>query len=670
MRSAPRISPGNPRSSLRSRIAGTPRAGKAGGALAACAAVVLLLACAAGSWAQKPEDALRTKVLASGLSKPTGVAIHPVTGDIYVSELGAGRIVKVGGGDALAPGWEMNAALPKWAVKEGMSLEDWLKASLDQPGSISISTNGILYVAEQKPNGRVIGFVPDAEKGGAWNMGTAIPIPWLDQEFQWRQVTVDGYGRLYVAGTDEIGNTFMQLGSCLVRDLNGDWWVVDHGPFAQFTCFTMSGQDDFMVLGDRREGTLAWWELEKHLMLGGSPSTTEKGHELKALSIHPSGAFVLGIENSKAGTAQLMRMDPHTQQKSMMLTGLKSIGAIALDRKNGRYIVTDPVAGQVIECTFPTQPRFTDSSIKQIMRSAAMFSGLSGAAEAPAFLNNFIERLTQAASHEFSDEDATHAVDFNISDIAGKLPIVAGRIRAAAEIVGVEDDPIETVEFFILFPSKMVLTEDSVTPSLSFFTATRKSGKMEQTRSLFTNDVTVKRLAGTNISTVATAAGGLQVPITVCGLSEEDGGIAVELSFLGMGIYNDYFLHLYQGPRDRTARLTVPTSTEESGFYTYEASFMDEATIEGMGGVKHKEEISNLLIAGFESGGGANRSVGWLHIGQYPASMLVGFGDAEVQLTGAAAEMKDLVESKRVSSMMEGDQGAGEVVGAESGEAQ
>lgn len=631
-------------------------------------ALAALLASSAVAGAQ--QATLQSKPLASGLSQPTGVAIHPQTGDIYVSELGANRIVKIGGGDVLAPNWEMNAYIPKWAIKEGMSLEDWVRPQLDKPGSIAISTNGILYVAEQKPNGRIIGFVPDQEKDGRLDMGTAIPVPWLDQEFQWRQIHVDIYGRLYVAGTDEIGNSFMKLGTCLTRDLNGDWWVLDHGPFAQFNCFALSGTDDFMVLGDMRQGSLTWWELEKHLMLGNTPSTTKRGDVLKALSIHPSGAFILGVEHTESHTAELISVQPSTQQQFSLLKGLRSIGAIAIDRKNGRYIVTDPEAGQVLECTFPSTQRFTDSAIKQIMRSASMYSGLSSAAEAPAFLNNFMEKIAAAASSTAA-EDATHSIDFNISDIAGKLPVVAGRIRAVTDVEGVEEDPIDTVEFFILFPSRIVMTEDSVTPSLSFFTATRKSGKVEQTRSVFTNDVAVHRLSGTNIARVATAPGGLQVPITVCGLSEEDGGISVDLSFLGVGIYQDYFLHLYQGPREQSARLMVPSTDEESGFFTYEASFMDEATVEGLGGTKKKEEISNLLVAGFQSGGGANRSVGWLHIGQYPASMLVGFGDSEVTLTGSAAEMKELVESKRVSSMMEGDhpvEGEGDQAAPESGE--
>lgn len=628
---------------------------RAGIAVVALLAALVLLP---GSARAQGAATLSSRVLASGLSRPTGVAIHPETGDIYVSELGANRIVKVGGGDALASGWTMNAALPKWAIKEGVSMEDWFRPALDQPGSISISTNGILYVAEQKPNGRLIGFVPNPDKNNAWDLGTAIPVPWLDQEFQWRQVHCDSLGRLYVAGTDEMGNNFMKLGSCLVRAPDGDWWVVDHGPFAQFSCFAISAAEDFMVLGDPRQGTLSWWQLDKHLMLGGSPSSTDRAHVLKALSIWPSGAFLLAVESTAGGAAELHTLDPQTQNQRIVFTGLKSVGAIALDRKNGRYIVTDPAAGQVLELTFSSEQRFTDSAIKQIVRSAAMFAGLSGAAEAPAFLNTFMERMNDAMKDSFDASDpTTHAVDFNISDIAGKLPIIAGRVRSVTEVEDVEEDPIETVEFFILFPSRLVMTDDAVTPSLSFFTATRKSGKTEQTRSVFTNDVVVQRLSGTNVTLLATAMGGLQVPITVCGLSEEDGGINVDLSFLGLGIYNDYFLHLFQGPRERTARLTVPSKTEASGFYTYEASFMDEATIEGMSGMAQKEEISNLLIAGFEAGGGANRSVGWLHIGQYPASMLVGFGDAEVTLTGANAEMKDMIESKRVSSMMENAEG-------------
>ena len=53
------------------------------------------------------------------------------------------------------------------------------------------------------------------------------------------------------------------------------------------------------------------------------------------------------------------------------------------------------------------------------------------------------------------------------------------------------------------------MTETAVSPSMSFFSARRKSGKVEQTKPVFQGDVGVYRLSGTNIAKVASAAGGV-----------------------------------------------------------------------------------------------------------------------------------------------------------------
>ena len=66
--------------------------------------------------------------------------------------------------------------------------------------------------------------------------------------------------------------------------------------------------------------------------------------------------------------------------------------------------------------------------------------------------------------------------------------------------------------------------------------------------------------------------------------------------------------------------------------------------------------LSNLLISGFDgSGGGANRSVGWLKLGQFPASMTVAFGDSsgDAKLTDAQTGLKEIVEKKRVEMSLE-----------------
>lgn len=605
------------------------------------------------------QAALTVRPLAEGLQRPHGVAIHPQTGDIYVSERGSGRIVVLRNGrpePALAPGWTVSEDLPRWAISDSMPLSAWMSPALNQPGPIAFSTNGTLFVAEQTPQGRILEFRPDAQ--GLYTQAIAVPVPWLDQEFQWRDLQVDALNRLFIAGADEVGSDFMKFGSALVREANGDWWVIDFGPFANFGPFALSAREDVMVLGDRNRGKLSWWEVHRHIMLGGVPDSTGRA-ELQALALYPDGAFIIG-QLDAPGQAVLKRLDPFNFQQTTLATGFRSIGDIAMDRPNARYYVTDPEAGKVLECTLPPSVRFNEAAMRQIVRAVDGMMGMTE--EAPAFLGNFFEQL-QSAAQDLLPEDSTHTIQFNLSDIAGKMPIVAGRIRAAVEVAGAEEDPIEQVEFFLLFPSKVVMTDVAVSPSMSFFSARRKSGKVEQTKPLFQGDVGVYRLSGTNVSRVASAPGGLHIPIVVCGLDEADGGIYVNLSFLGAGIYGDYYLTLFQGPREQTAKLVVKSPTSESGNITYEASFMDEATIEGMDGSVTREQVSNLLVAGFGAGGGVNRSVGWLRLGQFPAAMTVSFGDVgDTTLTGAASGMRDIVEQKRVEMSLDA---ASEIQGQE-----
>jgi hypothetical protein len=588
--------------------------------------------------------------LAEGLREPHGVALHP-NGEIYVSERGGAQISVIRNGraePALAPGWRVSTNLPRWAISERMPLERWMAATLEQPGPVTIATNGTLYVSEQIPDGRILEFIPD--ENGRYTEGQCIPVPWLDQEFQWRDIFVDQMGRLFITGADEVGSDFMKFGSALMRETDGNWWVIDFGPFADFFTFAMSQRQDVMILGDRRQGNLTWWEVDRHIMLGASPNATGRS-KLLALALYPEGSFVIAKQD-EPGRASMVRMDPFSGQQGVLVDNLRSVGAIAMNRSAGSYLVTDPAAGRLLECMPSPPQQFNEVAMRQIVRSIEGMMGI--ASEAPAFLNNFFERLQDAAKDLIPD-DSTHAVQFNLSDIAGKMPVIAGRIKAAVEVEGVEEDPIDTVEFFLLFPSKIVLTETAVSPSLSFFSAKRKSGKIEQTRPVFQGDVGVYRLSGTNVSKVATGKGGMHIPVVACGMSSTEQGVQINLSFLGSGIYGDYYLTLFQGAREQTAKLVVKSAATQSGRVVYEASFMDEALIEGMEGKVTREQISNLLVSGFGGGSGASRSVGWLRIGRFPAQMTVAFGDsgASPQLAGAPDGLKELAERKRMEMNLE-----------------
>ena len=617
------------------------------------AAATAALLCAGALLAPLPaaaqQNPMTTTTLADGIPGVHGVARHP-DGSVYVTQIDAGQISVIRNGraeNALAPGWTVSEDLPRWAIKDDIPLSAWMSAKLDHPGPIAISTNGTLFVAEQVPNGRLLSFPPNPETG-AYDTAVAVPVPWLDQQFQWYDVVVDSYDRLYIVGMDEIGPDFMKFGSALVRDQEGDWWVMDFGPFARFSTMALSDRQDAMLLGDKAHGNVSWWEVNRHIMMGGSPEVAGRS-ALQSLAFYPDGSFVIGQIDSPTA-ASVMRMDPFSGQQVPLVSGLKSLGDIAMDRAKGCLYITDPAAGRVIEATPNPAMAYNEVAIRQIVRSIEGMSGV--ASEAPAFLNNFFDRLQDAAKDLLPD-DSTHSVQFTLSDIAGKMPIVAGRVQTVVTLEGAEADPIDTLEFFLLFPSKLVMTDDSATPSLSFFSLKRKSGKVEQTKPIFKNDVGVYRLSGTNIFKIGTSSGGLYVPVVTCGLKSSDDGINVDLSFLGSGVYDDYYLSLFQGPMQQTATLVVNadgTGTNDSTTVTYEATFMEEATIEGLKG-QTREKMSNLLISGFSGGGaGANRSVGWLRLGKFPAQATVSYGDSDaaaISLAGAGG-LKDVLDKKEL----------------------
>lgn len=595
---------------------------------------------------------LTARTLLTGLQKPHGVATHPFGEDVFFSEEGAGRVNRVRGGEVLPvisdDSFRVDLSkMPKWAYTAEATEASWGMTRLRSPGPVSVGSNGTIYVTEQLANGRILEFPPDEQ--GKYPVAIPVPVPWLKQEFRWYDIHVDTFGRLFIVGMDEVGSPVMRFGSVLVRETDGEWWVMDFGPFARFKAMTLSARQDLAILGDGNKGTLTWWEVNRHIMVGGNPETTGEA-ELEAISIYPDGSFLVA-ERGPGKKARIRRIDPFVGQQTTVNESFQSVGAIAIDRKKGCYYITDPEAGTLSVCEPGTKASFSEPFMRQIVRSAeGAFGGLSGYVEAPAFMNNFFERLQDVAKDLIPSDD-THSVEFTLGDIAGKMPLIAGRVRAVANISGVEEDPLDTIEFFLLFPSKMVLTDRIATPSVSFFYAVRKSGKVEQTRPVFKDRVKVFRLSGTNTAEIGESAGGIYVPVVSCGMEERDQGMYVNVTFLGMGLFPDYYISMFQSMRDQSARVVVKDAGSRAGYISYEASFMDEVEVAGMEGeAVTREEISNLLVTGFGGGGGGSRSVGWLRLGKYPASMLVSFADTEASETlGASGELKKVIAAKEVA---------------------
>ncbi|MEM7396171.1 MAG: hypothetical protein AAF492_27875, partial [Verrucomicrobiota bacterium] len=278
-------------------------------------------------------------ILASGFQGPDGLAIHPLTGDLYVAEKDAGRIsVITASGQkqtAIETGWNVHEVIEAWAITKTRTRDFILSPKLEQPGPITFTKEGHLLVAEQRPWGRILEFIPNAD--GKYDVAKFIPIPWLDKRMAWDDIAVSKDGRLFVVGYDPKGEGLLHYGSVLMRDLEMNWWVIDYGPFSKFSSLTLSRDEEIAVVCERSKGEIISWDTVRQLPMGTAQSTVF-GAEVENNCLLRDGAFIIARvpkEENAGKKSTLVRIDSQTQQAVDVATGFDKIGSVILNEKSG-----------------------------------------------------------------------------------------------------------------------------------------------------------------------------------------------------------------------------------------------------------------------------------------------------------------------------------------------
>lgn len=602
----------------------------------------------------------KVEVLARGLQEPNGLAVHPQSGEVYVAEKAAGRVSVLRNGAAtpvIESGWTLPEGVPNWAVNPHMPREKWLQTSLQKPGAIALATNGHLFVAEEAVRGRLLEFIPDA--AGKFTTARVLPIPWLDRGYAWDDVKVDIEGRIFIVGADAEVATGPKFGTVLMRDVNEDWWVIDYGPFIHYSSIYLSQFEDILVVAERGEGGLTWWDLYRRLPIGTAGSVTP-GAELETVGLLPDGAFALGVQaTAKGNDARIVRLDPLSGEMKNLAEGFASLGAIVLQAERGTLLATDPKSGLVVECTPPVKISATEYLLQRSQQGYESAQGFTPRTT-PAFLRNFFSRAMadmaaqQQGSRDGKDKGAA-AIQFSLRDFASKIPLVAGRIKTSASDLAEEKDPVEGIDFVLLFPGRVVLSGGAATPSMSFVSIRHKSGKVDQTRLLFDKLlINRKGVKGDWVRQEDNAA--LYVPIVSCGLQKDEAGqgMSVNLVFLGLGIYDDYYLNLWSGKENRGS---LVVETKEGQRRNYQTAFTE---------VVRDKEVKNLVVAGFDPMEKA--SIGWLNIGRWPVGVAVSTGDIELnRFSGVSEEVAQMLERKEAELRFAAGVEAQDWSGAETG---
>ncbi|MBU0678955.1 MAG: hypothetical protein KJ626_12660 [Verrucomicrobia bacterium] len=606
------------------------------------AGFLLILACAPAQGKGAYGGDYENKILAKGLSRPDGIAIHPQSGDVYVVEKGAGRVSLVKDGRAtpvIGQGWTVaNESIPGWAVSRDIPREKWREGKLNEPGAVAVASNGTIYVAEDIPNGRILEFAPG--EGGKYVEAKALPIPWLDRPFTWRDIKVTAEGRLLVTGgVDEFEG--LHFGTVAMRELDGNWWIVDYGPFVNFAATALSRNEDVILVCDRNKGALAWWDAVRHLPIGDAKQTVDAGSYAAGAALTPDGAFAIGQQSTEGKkNAKVLRVDPLTGQISTLVDSLQSIGSVAGGSRAKSVYVTDTIAGELIESTPAEGLASAPYLIKRSLDGYEMGEGFTPRV-APGFLRNFFSKVgvaDQTGGGGRKGEDAVSVrttMAFSLREFASKIPLVAGQIDAGASLKVSEDitDPIKSIAFVIFFPGKALSGGDMATPSLAYFTAERQSGAKEQTRELFKGFRTVARDKDGDWKSRSSEAS-LSIPISTCGIEKSEDGMLLNLAFLGLGIYDDYYLRLETG-MDNKGEIIV--AGKNGGEERYAAVFT-RLTETG-------EQDKNLVVAGFDPAIKGN--IGWLNIGKWPVGESMSTSMEQIHgFSSGNAEMEELIKQK------------------------
>lgn len=561
-------------------------------------------------------------------------------------------VIRDGNAVPVASGFTVSKDYPAWAVRKNTPASHWEKGSLDSPVGIAFSTNGNLFVVEGVPQGRLLELEADAS--GNYTRAKVIPIAWLSQNFTWETVKVSQQGNVFICGNVEEARRLF-FGSVLMRDELGDWWVVDYGPFINFCGIDIARAGDILVVADKNNGGFSWWDVFYHVELGEIQKTMPPERYGEQVAILPDGAFALGQEPENGqGGGRVVRVDPFSGQQTVLVDGLGSIGGLITDRQTDHFFVADGQRGAVVRCRIPDELLSENYLIQQTKEAHEIREGFTPR-ETPGFLRDFLLK-SGAFPNKLEEETAQgdlppdsarinwQDMAFSLRDFARNIPLIAGNI----ELEPLDDnikDPVERIEFVIFFPGDVIVQGKEASPSKTFFSSVRRSGKTERTRQLFKGFALSR--AGNRADedwSEASQEASMSIPLATVNMERTVKGRTVDLVFLGLGMFSDYYLNLLTGAENAGSVIVEdPEGNEER----YRASFvrLDESG----------QTYRNLIIAGFDPPDEENPEdgIGWLNIGYSPVGSALSTGDQLKRFSSVEGDVTRMIERRTIQKREE-----------------
>jgi len=555
----------------------------------------------AGMRLERSNVQLRVDTLAANLKEPIGLAIHPVTRDVVVAEKGAGQIsilVNKKSYGIVYPPLSIGD-VPNYAITIKRNRAFWNSESLKAPESICFDNDGALLVAEGGGGGRILKF---ADIEGEPNAADIITTPWESKYHGTSSIQSNPEGDIYTTAI-KLDPDGLPFGNVLKRDKNNDWWLIDYGPFANFSNVLLSPDGEFAIIGERRSADIHWYDLNLKTPI----AAIEGVNGLRHMTMLKDGTVLAALER-KDKTWSIVEVDPGQLFLAEWIGGLSTVGALLGDDKKSAFYVSLPEEGKVLRIRLKEElPKANKlMALRKEFEKEKFFPPL----EWPEFLKPFIERLNvvQPVNSRLDKMAETgrskNREVLTLGEFAKNLPIIAGKLTAELiEDKSVKaEDPIKEVHFIMFAPDSDLRVKDNLVPSMGLFFVEHESGKTHTTQ--FMHD-----MMGVSLSEDSDWD---EMPYALMTFPYADfieqhmktsNKKSFRIAYHGMGLGKDYFLEIHpEHPEKNIMQINnINKTTEVYGI----TPFKDAANGGGQA----------LLIANIDL-----TKEGWYKIGPYPVA--------------------------------------------------
>ena len=509
------------------------------------------------------ERTFEMSVLAEGLVSPDSLAIHPVTGDMYVSEEDAWAVSVLSEGGA-------RRVIDRDTLIVQVEADDRRlhTGPLQFPEGIAFSPAGDLYVVEDIPGGRLIRFAMNDY--GEYPEGEVIPVPGVWSTYAWEGLDIGLHGEILMAGSD-IEHVSRQdaigvfSGTILYRDREGAWWIPYHRFFASFSDVQFSKSWGQAIYTCEVTGEIGWLDLNSRYTLGGHSDMVARSPE--GVGILPDGTILVAEE-----VGSILHIDPASDRYERIITGLSDIESVLWDPVHERLVVTEDGTGRVLAFT-PDQGY--DPLVDRL--NYATFYPAFSQQNIPQQCPDYLARILALGGIRF---DRSEGPRVTFREFVSRVPLVAANLTAVSMNPDrAIDNPVERVQFVIFEPNRMGRPANSM-PGNAFalFGVRKESGDLITTSSM---PVMMHSAEAPGHAFTDHGLGLLTVP-TASAVSVSGIGVAA-VQFMGMGRTHDFSLVLNprnpadsymvvfhsDGTRDHYRLETVGSSVQDDWVIAY-----------------------------------------------------------------------------------------------------